>query len=171
MDKYGFHAPAHHLKNRIVPNRQVLHGRRDLKVVIFDPKGIAENHAGESINVAMKLHLPTWYRLSMKQNPSLAKKEWTLEFKNLRVRAEKDNHIHQVCHKPKSTSCYSVLAASECQMDCQIQQIATTEDFTFQLNSFDRIDRLSPATSQFNLSLLAGLVMQESTFNLWYTLG
>lgn len=163
MDKQGFYAPAPSPPRiELFPNRQVLHSRRDLKVVIFDPKGIAESSRWRvyynGYEVTHQL-IPT-----VNEVESISRKEWTLEFKNLRVRAEKDNHIQFAYFtSPNQPPVIRSWLPPECHMD-QIQQIATTEAFTLSANLLDRIDRLS-RDFNFNPSLLAGLVAQESAFN------
>lgn len=163
VDRQGFYAPAPSTPRiELFPNRQVLHTRRDLKVVVFDPKGISESSRWRvyynGYEVTHQL-VPTVSELD-----SISPRKWTLEFKNLRVRAEKDNRIQFAYFtSPNQPPVVRSWLPPECHMD-QIQQIATTEDFALSADLLNRIDRLS-RDFNFNPSLLAGLVAQESGFN------
>lgn len=163
LDPHGFYAPIPSPpKISFFPDRQVLHDRRDFKVVIFDPKGISENSRWRVYYNGYDV--TSQFVPSANKTESSQHREWTLEFKNLRLRPEKDNFIQLAYFSnPNQKPTVQSWLPPECPLR-EIQPVVTTETFTPSSSLIKKIDQWSKQ-HQVNPSLITGLVAQESGFN------
>ncbi|MCB0361270.1 MAG: transglycosylase SLT domain-containing protein [Bdellovibrionales bacterium] len=163
LDDQGFYSPVPSPPSiRFFPDRQVLHDRRDFRVTISDPKGFGSQSQWRvyynGFDVTHQL-IPTADKMESPQN-----KEWTLEFKNLRLRPNRNNIVQFAYFSgPHQAPLVEIWSSPECFLR-NLQSIANTDQFEPPPNLVRNIDHWSRA-HQINPNLLAGLVAQESGFD------
>ena len=150
------------VKIEIFPKRQVLHGRKNLKLSINDPKGINSQARWRAFYNGYEIT----QQLIPFKNELLGDhlENWNIEFKNIRLRPE-INNIIQFSYLPSAE--LPPIVQSWSPPECSIFQnnlIQTTEHFEPDIKTLEKKKKWSIEHST-NPSLLVGLVAQESAFN------